>query len=128
MLFKQNILINSKTQSQQFKILNKKLKIVNLKQFVLDLVKYSTIYIIICVNVTKTLNKKLTKFKIFKKLKDLKDVYNNKLAKFLLELRRRDYAIKFQNNKELLFISFYNLLQNKLAILQQYFNNMLVKD
>ena len=116
MLFKQDILINSKTQSQQFKILNKKLKIINLKQFVLDLAKYSIIYTIVCVNITKTLDKKLVKFKIFKKLRDLKDVYNNKLTKILLELKKENYAIKFQNNKELLFMFLYNFLQNKLTI------------
>ena len=41
------------------------------------------------------LNKKLAKFKIFKKLRDLKDVYNNKLTKILLELRKENYVIKF---------------------------------
>ncbi len=117
MLFKQDILIDSKTQSQQFKILNKKLKIINFKQFVLNLVKYSTIYTIVCVNVTKISNKKLIKFEIFKELKDLKDICNNKLTKILLKLRKEDYIIKFQNNKELLFIFFYNFLQNKLTIL-----------
>ena len=89
MLFKQNILINSKIQSQQFKIANKKLKIVNFKQFVLDFVKYSIVYTIVCDNITKMLNKKLTKFKIFKKLRDLKDIYNNKLAKSLSKLKKK---------------------------------------
>jgi len=41
------------------------------------------------------LDKKLTKFKIFKKLKDLKDIYNNKLAKILLKLKKENYTIKF---------------------------------
>jgi len=86
------------------------LKIVDLKQFVLDLVKYSTIYTIVCVNVTKTLSKKLTKSKILKKLRDLKDIYNNKLIKVLSKLRKENYAIKFQNNKKLLFIFLYNFL------------------
>ena len=94
-LSKQNILINSKTQNQQFKITNKKLQIINFKQFFLDLIKYSTIYTIICPNITKISNKKLTKFKILKKLKNLKDIYNNKLTKILLKLRKKDYAIKF---------------------------------
>jgi len=40
------------------------------------------------------LDKKLAKFKIFKKLRDLKNVYNNKLARILLELRKKNYAIK----------------------------------
>ncbi len=128
MLIKQDILIDSKIKSQQFKIVNSKLKIINLKQFILDLVKYSTIYIIVCIDITKTLNKKLAKFEISKKLKDLKDVCNNKLIKILLELEREDYAIKFQNNKELTFISLYNFLQNKLIILWQYLDNTLVKD
>jgi len=35
------------------------------------------------------LNKKLTKFKIFKKLRDLKDIYNNKLAKSLSKLKKK---------------------------------------
>ncbi len=86
------------------------MKIVDLKQFVLDLVKYSTIYTIVCVNVTKTLSKKLTKSKILKKLRDLKDIYNNKLIKVLSKLRKENYAIKFQNNKKLLFIFLYNFL------------------
>jgi len=86
------------------------LKIVDLKQFVLDLVKYSTIYTIVCVNVTKTLSKKLKKSKILKKLRDLKDIYNNKLIKVLSKLRKENYAIKFQNNKKLLFIFLYNFL------------------
>ncbi len=64
-------------------------------QFFLDFVKHSIVYAIVCVNVTKMSNKKLAKSKIFKKLKDLKDVYNNKLIKILLELRRENYVIKF---------------------------------
>jgi len=71
------------------------LKIVNFKQFVLDFVKYSIVYTIVCANITKTLNKKLTKFKILKKLRNLKDVYNNKLIRILSKLRKEDYAIKF---------------------------------
>jgi len=86
------------------------LKIINFKQFVLDLVKYSIVYTIVCASVTKTSNKKLVKFKIFKKLKDLEDVCNNKLTKILLELRKEDYVIKFQNDKELSFMFLYDLL------------------
>jgi len=71
------------------------LKIIILKQFVLDLVKYSIVYTIVCANVTKTLSKKLAKSKISKKLRDLKDIYNNKLIEILLELRRENYIIKF---------------------------------
>ncbi len=70
------------------------MKIINLEQFVLDLVKYSTTYIIVCANITKTLDKKLAKFEIFKKLRDLKDVYNNKLIEILLELKKEDYIIE----------------------------------
>ena len=127
-LFKQDILINSKTKSWQFKIVDKKLKIANFKQFVLDLVKYSTVYTIVCAGVTETSDKKLAKFEIFKKLRNLKDICNNKLAEILLELRREDYAIEFQNNKELLFIFLYNFLQNKLTILRRYLDNILVRD
>jgi len=65
------------------------LKIINFKQFVLDLAKYSTIYTIVCASVTKTLDKKLAKFKIFKKLRNLKDIYNNKLAIILLKLKKK---------------------------------------
>jgi len=61
-------------------------------------------------------------------LKDLKNIYNNKLTKILLELRRENYTIKFQNSKKLLFISFYNFLQNKLTILRQYLDNILAKN
>ena len=104
------------------------MKIVDSKQFVLDFVKYSIIYTIVCASVTKTLSKKLAKFKISKKLRDLKDVYNNKLAKILLKLRRENYVINFQNNKKLLFMFLYNFLQNKLTILRQYLNNILVKN
>ena len=71
------------------------MKIINLKQLVLDFVKYGIVYAIVCANVTKTLDKKLAKFKISTKLRNLKDVYNNKLIKNLLELRREDYFIKF---------------------------------
>jgi len=39
-------------------------------------------------------SKKLTKFKISKELKNLKDVYNNKLTKILLKLERKNHAIK----------------------------------
>ena len=128
MLVKQDILIDSKMQSWRFKIINNKSKIINLKQFVLDLVKYSTIYTIVCANVTKTLDKKSTKFKISKKLRNLKDVCNNKLIKNLLKLKRENYVIKFLNNKELFLIFLYNLLQNELTILWQYLDNALVKD
>jgi len=82
-------------QSWQFKIANNKLKIINFKQFALDLVKHSTIYAIVCANVTKILNKKLTKFKVSKKLRNLKDVYDNKLIEILLELKRENHVIKF---------------------------------
>jgi hypothetical protein len=107
-LVKQDILVNSKIQSWQFKIANNKLKIINFKQFVLDLVKHNIVYTIVCVNVTKTSNKKLTKFEISKKLRNLEDVYNNKLIKILLKLKREDYVIKFQDNRELFFMSLYN--------------------
>jgi len=70
------------------------LKIINLKQFVLDFVKYNTIYTIVCANVTKTLSKKLIKSKILKKLRNLKDIYNNKLIKILSKLRKENYTIK----------------------------------
>jgi hypothetical protein len=70
------------------------LKIINLKQFVLDLVKHNIIYAIVCANVTKTLSKKLTKFKISKELRNLEDVYDDKLIKILLELERENYVIK----------------------------------
>ncbi len=73
-------------------------------------------------------NKRLIKFKISKELRDLKDIYNNKLTKILLKLERENYVIKFQDNKKLLFISLYNFLQNKLIILRQYLNNMLAKN
>ncbi len=82
-------------QSWQFKIANNKLNIINFKQFALDLVKHSTIYAIVCANVTKILNKKLTKFKVSKKLRNLKDVYDNKLIEILLELKRENHVIKF---------------------------------
>ncbi len=95
MLIKQDILINSKIKSLQFKIARNKSKITNFKQSILDLIKYSTIYTIVCASITKMLNKKLAKSKISKKLRDLKDVYNNKLIEILLQLRREDYIIKF---------------------------------
>jgi len=62
------------------------LKIINFKRFVLDLVKYDTIYITICANIIEVSSKKLAKFKISKKLRDLEDVCNYKLTKTLLEL------------------------------------------
>ncbi len=40
------------------------------------------------------LSKKLTKFKISKKLKNLKDICNNKLIEILLKLKRENYVIK----------------------------------
>jgi hypothetical protein len=40
------------------------------------------------------LSKKLAKSKISKKLRNLKDIYNNKLIEILLELRRENYVIK----------------------------------
>jgi len=85
------------------------LKIVNLKQFALNLVKHSTIYAIVCVNVTKTSNKKSTKFEILKKLRNLENIYDNKLTRILLELKREDHVIELQDNKELSFMSLYNL-------------------
>jgi len=104
------------------------LKIVNFKQFVLDLVKHSTIYTIVCASVIETSNKKLVESKIFKKLRDLEDIYNNKLTRILLELRKEDYVIEFQNNKKLSFISLYNFSQNELVILQRYLDNTLIKN
>jgi len=86
------------------------LKIVNFKQFVLDFVKYSTVYIIVCANITKISDKKSVKSEIFKKLKNLEDICNNKLTKILSELKKENYTIKFQDRKKLSFISFYNLL------------------
>ncbi len=86
------------------------MKIINFKQFVLDLVKYGTIYITICANIIEVSSKKLAKFEISKKLTDLEDVCNNKLTKTLLELERENYIIKFQDNKELSLIFLYNFL------------------
>ena len=128
MLVKQGILVDPKMQSQRFKIANNKLEIINPKQFVLDLVKHSTIYAIVCASVTKAPSKKLAKFKVPKKLRNLEDIYNDKLAKILLELRREDHVIKFQDDKESSFMSLYNLSQNELAILWRYLDNALVKD
>jgi hypothetical protein len=71
------------------------LKIINLKQFVLDLVKHNTIYTIVCVDVTKTSSKKLAKSKISKEWKDLKDVCDKKLIKILSKLERENHIIKF---------------------------------
>jgi len=118
MLAKQDILINSKMQNWRFKIANNKLKIINFKKFVLDFVKYNTIYVIVCVGVTKAPNKKLTKFEISKKLRDLKDVCDNKLIKILLKLKRENHVIELQDNKELSFMFLYNLSQNELTILR----------
>ena len=70
------------------------MKIINPKQFVLDLVKHSIIYAIVCASVTKALDKKLAKSKVSKKLRDLKDVYDDKLIKILLELGKEDHVIK----------------------------------
>ncbi len=39
-------------------------------------------------------NKKLAKFKISKKSRNLKDVYNNKLTKILSKLKKENYVIK----------------------------------
>jgi len=104
------------------------LKIINSKQFVLDLVKHSTIYVIVCVSVTKTPNKKLAKSKISKELRNLKDVYDDKLIEILLELERENYVIKLQDDKELSFMSLYYFSQNELAILRRYLDDVLVKD
>ncbi len=71
------------------------MKIVNFKQFVLDLVKYNIVYTIVYTNIIEILDKKLAKSKIFKKLRNLKNIYNNKLAKILLKLRKENYIIKF---------------------------------
>ncbi len=71
------------------------MKIINFKQFFLDFVKYSIVYTIVCANITKILDKNLAKFKISKKLRNLKNVCNNKLTKILLKLERENYAIKF---------------------------------
>jgi hypothetical protein len=70
------------------------LKIINSKQFVLDFAKHSTIYVIVCASVTKTPSKKLAKSKISKEIRDLKNVYNDKLIEILLELRRENHVIK----------------------------------
>jgi len=43
----------------------------------------------------KAPSEKLAKFKISKKLRNLEDVYNNKLIRILLELRKENYVIKF---------------------------------
>jgi len=104
------------------------LKIINFKQFVLDFVKYSTVYTIVCADVTKISDKKSVESEIFKKLKDLKDICDNKLTEILSELKKKDYAIEFQNDKELSFMSLYNFLQNELAVLRRYLDNTLIKN
>ena len=67
---------------------------INLKQFALDLAKHSTIYAIVCAGVTKAPSKKLAKFEVPKELRDLEDVYDDKLNKILLELGREDHVIE----------------------------------
>ncbi len=71
----------------------------------LSLVKHSTIYITVYTSIIKILDKKLTKFNILKKLRNLENIYNNKLTSILLKLRREDYIIKFQNNNKKIYIS-----------------------
>jgi len=61
----------------------------------LNFAKYNIVYTIVCANVTKILNKKLAKFKFLKKLRDLEEIYNNKLTKILLKLKKENYTIKF---------------------------------
>jgi len=127
-LVKQDILVDSKTESWRFKIADNKLKIINFKQFVLDLVKYSTVYTIVCAGVTEASDNKSVESEIFKELRYLEDVCNNKLAEILSELEKENYAIELQNRKELSFMSLYNFLQNELAILRRYLDNALVKN
>jgi len=68
---------------------------VEFKQLILDFVKYNIIYTIFCINIIKTSNKNLTKFKISKNLKNLKKVYNNKLIRILWKLEKENYVVKF---------------------------------
>ena len=57
----------------------------------------------------------------------LKNVFNNNLTKVLFKQDYNNYAINLAKNKELSYMSLYNLSQKKLTDLRCCLNNALIK-
>ena len=75
------------------------------------------------------MNKKINhKLCISKQIKNYKKLFDNKKIEILSKQYDENYVIDLIKNKELLFIFLYNLLQNELAKLRRYFNDVLIKE
>ena len=57
----------------------------------------------------------------------LKEMFDNELAKMLLEQNYKDHAIDLIENKKSSYMSLYNLFQIELTELRRYLNNVLIK-
>ena len=61
-------------------------------------------------------------------MKNYKKFFDNEKIEMLFEQYNENHVIDLIKNKKSLFMFLYNLAQNELAKLRQYFNNVLTKE
>ena len=108
MLTDQKIIVHSTTFNWRFEININKFKILKSEKFVKDLQRQVIIYTFIIVNVVTSKNESKS-FNLFENYSYLKNVFDNDLTKILFEQDYNDHAIDLTENKELSYMSLYNL-------------------
>ena len=61
-------------------------------------------------------------------MKDYKKFFNNEKIEMLFEQHDENHVIDLIKDKKSSFMFLYNLIQNKLTKLRQYFNDVLIKE
>ena len=61
-------------------------------------------------------------------MKDYKKFFDNEKVEMLFEQHSENHVIDLIKNKKSLFIFLYNLTQNELTKLRQYFDDVLIKE
>ena len=81
---------------------------------------------------TRALSQRIKKinheFCVLKQIKNYKKFFNNERIEILFKQHDKSHAINLIKSKNSSFMVLYNLLQNKLAKLRRYFNNVLIKE
>ena len=109
MLTNQKIIVYSTTSSWRFKININKFKILKSEQFAKVLQKQFIVYAFIVANVTTIFKNKLKSFEFFEDYLYLKKMFDNELARMLLEQNYKNHVIDLIKNKKSSYMSLYNL-------------------
>ena len=89
--------------------------------------KQFIIYAFVVANVMTMFKNELKSSELSEDYLYLKEMFDNELAKMLFEQNYENHVIDLIENKELLYISLYNLFQIELTELWRYLNNILIK-